>query len=65
MSVHHSIPSDNTSTTSCHPSRKKSGVLPLVKKEQEEIAIMFDPPASESEDLRRLFDNEKDDNMFL
>jgi len=65
MSTHSSVPSDNTSTTSSHSSRKKAGVLHLVKKEQEEIAIMFDPPVNESEDLRRLFDKETDDSMFL
>ena len=40
-------------------------MLHLVKKEQEEIAIMFDPPVNKSEDLRRLFDKETDDSMFL
>ena len=40
-------------------------MLHLVKKEQEEIAIMFDPPVNELEDLRRLFDKETDDSMFL
>ena len=65
MSTHPSVPSDNTSTTSSHSNRKRAGVLHLVKKEQEEIAIMFDPPANEAEDLRRLFDKESDDSMFL
>ena len=65
MSTHPAVPSDNTSTTSAHSSRKKAGVLHLVKKEQEEVAIMFDPPMDESEDLRRLFDKEADDSMFL
>ena len=68
MSSQKKIPSDNTSTASSHSSRRKNkapSTLPLIKKDDEEIAVMFDQMSTPTSTFPRIFGEETDDSVSM
>lgn len=68
MSSSNQVPSDNTSTTSSHSTKKRSkghSALPLVKRDKEEMVVMFNPMNDPQTPFPRIFGEEKDADSFM
>ena len=68
MSSDKKIPSDNASTASSHSSRRKNkapSALPLIKKDHEEMVVMFNQLDDSTTSFPRIFGEEPDDSVFM